>query len=148
MYIIVKNAHLSIILLTFIFFIINFVLMMKGSDKVNNKLLKIGPHILYTLFICTAIYMLSVNPVINLYPIVNGWVPSKLAGLVIYVLSITFALKWAKSTLWRIVGLVSAIFWLAMTIRLGFSDRLKFKGINDDVNAYIDLGKSMIATIC
>jgi uncharacterized membrane protein SirB2 len=145
---IVKNAHLSIILLTFIFFIINFVLMMKGSDKVNNKLLKIGPHILYTLFICTAIYMLSVNPLINLYPIVNGWVPSKLAGLVIYVLSITFALKWAKSTLWRIVGLVSAIFWLAMTIRLGFSDRLKFKGIIDDVNAYIDLGKSMITTMC
>jgi uncharacterized membrane protein SirB2 len=140
---IVKNTHLSIIALTFIFFIINFTLMMKGSNRVNNKLLKIGPHILYALFVCTAVYMLSVNPLINLYPIVNGWVPSKLAGLVIYVLSITFALRWAKSTLWRITGLISVIFWLVMTIRLGFSDRLKFKNID----AYIDQGQSMLSAI-
>jgi uncharacterized membrane protein SirB2 len=140
---IVKNAHLTIIALTFIFFIINFTLMMKGSNMVNNKLLKIGPHILYAFFVCTAVYMLSVNPLINLYPIVNGWVPSKLAGLVIYILSMTFALKWAKSTLWRITGLISAIFWLVMTIRLGFSDRLKFKNLD----AYIDQGQSMLAAI-
>jgi uncharacterized membrane protein SirB2 len=140
---IIKNTHLIIIALTFIFFIINFVLMMKESPMANNKLLKIGPHILYTLFVLTAIYMLSVNPLINLYPIVNGWVPSKLAGFAIYVLSITFALKWAKSRLWRIAGFISALFWLAMTIRLGFSDRLKFK----NVDAYIESGQSFLIAI-
>lgn len=143
MYMIVKNAHLTIISLTFIFFIINFVLMMKASDMVNNKMLKIGPHILYTFFIITAIYLVSVNPLINFYPIVNGWLPSKLAGFVIYVLSITFALKWAKSTLWRIAGLISAVFWFAMTARLGYADHLKFK----DTNAYIELGQSLLVTI-
>ncbi len=117
--------------------------MMKESPMANNKLLKIGPHILYTLFVLTAIYMLSVNPLINLYPIVNGWVPSKLAGFAIYVLSITFALKWAKSRLWRIAGFISALFWLAMTIRLGFSDRLKFK----NVDAYIESGQSFLIAI-
>jgi uncharacterized membrane protein SirB2 len=147
MYMIVKNTHLIIIALTFIFFIINFTLMMKGASMDNNTLLKIGPQILYGLFIGTAIYMLNVNPLINLYPIVNGWVPSKLAGFVIYFLSITFALKWAKSTLWRIAGLISAIFWLAMTIRLGFSDRLKFKGIIEDANTYIELGQPLLVAI-
>ncbi|MFT7561924.1 MAG: putative membrane protein SirB2 [Flavobacteriales bacterium] len=110
---------------------------------VNNKILKIGPHILYAFFIVTAIYMLSVNPLINLYPIVNGWVPSKLTGFAIYVLSITFALKWAKSTLWRIAGLISALFWLAMTIRLGLSDRLKFK----NADAYIESAQSLLVAI-
>lgn len=143
MYMIVKNTHLIIIALTFIFFIINFVLMMKASDMVNNKMLKIGPHILYTFFIITAIYLVSVNPLINFYPIVNGWLPSKLAGFIIYVLSITFALKWAKSTLWRIAGLISAVFWFAMTARLGYADHLKFK----DTNAYIELGQSLLVTI-
>lgn len=143
MYAIVKNIHLIIILLTFIFFVVSFTLLMKRSDLVNNKVLKIGPHILYTFFILTAIYMLSVNPLINLYPIVNGWVPSKLAGFAIYVLSITFALKWAKSTLWRIVGLISVLFWLAMTIRLGFSDRLKFK----NADAYIESGQSLLMAL-
>jgi uncharacterized membrane protein SirB2 len=147
MYMIVKHAHLTIITLTFIFFIINFVLMMKGSDKVNNKLLKIGPHILYTLFIVTFIYLVSVNP-LNLYPFVNGWASSKLGGFVFYVLSITLALKWAKSTLWRIVGLISAVFWLVMSARLGFADHLKVKGVSEDTNAYIEFGQSMLAAIC
>jgi uncharacterized membrane protein SirB2 len=147
MYMIVKHTHLTIIALTFIFFIINFVLTMKGSDKVNNKLLKIGPHILYTLFIFTFIYLVAVNP-LKLYPFVNGWASSKLGGFVLYVLSITFALKWAKSNLWRIVGLISAIFWFIMSARLGFADHLKVKGISEDTNAYIELGQSMLTAIC
>lgn len=147
MYMIVKHTHLTIITLTFIFFIINFVLTMKGSDKVNNKLLKIGPHILYSIFICTFIYLVTVNP-LNLYPFVNGWASSKLAGFVFYVLSITFALKWAKSTPWRIVGFISTVFWLVMSARLGFADHLKSKGISEDTNAYIELGQSMLASIC
>ena len=144
---IVKNTHMIIIALTFIFFIINFVLTMKGSDKVNNKLLKIGPHVLYTLFICTFIYLVVVNP-LNLYPFVNGWASSKLGGFVLYVLSITLALKWAKSTLWRIVGLISAVFWIVMSARLAFADRLKLKGSSEDANAYIDFGQSMLVAIC
>ena len=147
MYMIIKHAHLAIISLTFIFFIINFILTMKGSDKVNNKLLKIGPHILYTLFICTFIYLATVNP-LNLYPFVNGWASSKLGGFVFYLLSITLALRWAKSTVWRYVGLISAVFWLVMSARLGFADHLKVKGMNEETSSYIELGQSMLTAIC
>jgi uncharacterized membrane protein SirB2 len=143
MYMIVKHAHLTIISLTFIFFIINFILTLKGSDKVNNKILKIGPHILYTLFILTFIYLVSV---INLYPFVNSWASSKLGGFVLYILSITFALKWAKSTVWRVVSFISAGFWFAMSAKLGYADHLKVS--NQDSNAYIELGQSMLASIC
>ncbi len=147
MYMIIKHAHLTIIALTFIFFIINFVLTMKGSEKVNHKLLKIGPNILYALFICTFIYLVIVNP-LNLYPFVNGWASSKLAGFVFYVLSITLALKWAKATVWRIVGLISAVFWLLMTARLGFADHIKIKGISQETNAFIELTQTSLAAIC
>jgi len=147
MYMIVKHTHLTIIALTFIFFIINFALTIKGSEKVNHKLLKIGPHILYALFICTFIYLVLVNP-LNLYPFVNGWASSKLAGFVFYVLSITLALKWAKATAWRIVGLISAVFWLLMTARLGFADHIKIKGISEDTNAFIELTQTSLIAIC
>jgi uncharacterized membrane protein SirB2 len=143
MYMIVKNIHLTIISLTFIFFIINFILTIKGSDKVNNKILKIGPHILYTLFILTFIYLVSV---INLYPFVNGWASSKLGGFVLYILSITFALKWAKSTVWRIVSFISAVFWFVMSARLGYADHLKVN--NQDNNVYIEFGQSILTSIC
>lgn len=147
MYMIVKHTHLTIIALTFIFFIINFALTMRGSEKVNHKLLKIGPHILYTLFICTFIYLVIVNP-LNLYPFVNGWASSKLAGFVFYVLSITLALKWAKSTAWRIVGLISTVFWLIMTARLGFADHIKIKGSSESTNAFIELTQTSLTAIC
>jgi uncharacterized membrane protein SirB2 len=147
MYMIVKHAHLTIIVLTFAFFIINLVLTMRHSEKVNNKLLKIGPHVLYTLFVITFIYMVAVNP-LNLYPFVNGWASSKLAGFVLYILSITFALKWAKSNLWRFVGLISAVFWLAMSARLAFADHLKIKGASDGANAYIEFVQSMAVAVC
>ncbi|PKF63742.1 hypothetical protein CW745_02560 [Psychromonas sp. psych-6C06] len=147
MYMIIKHTHLAIIALTFIFFMINFVLTMKESDMVNNKLLKIGPHILYALFICTFIYLLIVNP-LNLYPFVNGWGSSKLAGFVFYVLSITLALKWAKKTLWRIVGLMSALFWLFMTARLGFADHIKIKSMGEDPLAFIELTQISLGAIC
>jgi uncharacterized membrane protein SirB2 len=144
---IVKHAHLTIIVLTFIFFIINFVLTLKNSDMVNNKLLKIGPHILYTLFVASFIYLVIQNP-LNLYPFVNGWASSKLGGFVLYVLSITFALKWAKTTVWRFVGLISAIFWIVMSARLAFAHHLKVKGSSEDPNAYIDFAQSMVLAIC
>jgi uncharacterized membrane protein SirB2 len=120
---------------------------MKGSDKVNNKILKIGPHILYTLFILTFIYLVSVNP-LNLYPFVNGWASSKLGGFVLYILSITLALKWAKSTVWRMVGFISAVFWFVMSARLAYADHLKLKGASEDANAYIELAQSMLVAIC
>ena len=142
MYLIMKHTHLTIIALTLVFFLINFALTLKGSDKVNNKLLKIGPHILYTLFLVTAIYLVLVNP-LQLYPFVNGWASSKLAGFVLYVLSITLALKWAKTNVWRFVGFFSALFWFVMSARLAYAHRLKVKGAGDDVNAYIDTFQSI-----
>jgi uncharacterized membrane protein SirB2 len=136
MYMMIKHLHLTIIVLTFVFFVINLVLTMKASDMAKNKFLKITPHILYTLFVVTFIYLTTV---IELYPFVNGWASSKLAGFVFYVLSITLALKWAKNNMWRIAGAISAVFWLAMTARLGFADRLKVKGAEDDINAYLQI---------
>ncbi|MBF7073931.1 SirB2 family protein [Glaciecola sp. MH2013] len=146
MYTIVKHTHLTIILLTFVFFIINFVLMMRKSPAAQNKVLKIGPHILYTLFVITFIYMISVNP-LKLYPFVNGWASSKLGGFVLYVLSITLALKWAKTNLWRFVGLISAIFWLVMSARLAYAHHLKVKGAEQDTSAYLEQAQIFLTSL-
>ena len=109
---------------------------MKSSDITQRKVLKITPHILYTLFVITFIYLVVMNP-LELYPFVNGWASSKLAGFAIYLLSITFALKWAKNNIWRVAGAICAIFWLVITAQLGFADHIKAKGANENANAHI-----------
>ena len=146
MYMIVKHLHLTIIVLTFVFFVINLTLTMKASDMAKNKFLKISPHILYTLFVVTFIYLAAMNP-LELYPFVNGWASSKLAGFVFYVLSITLALKWAKNNMWRIAGAISAVFWIVVTARLGFADHIKVKGAPEDVNAYFHLLSDTLSAI-
>ncbi|MFT6267770.1 MAG: putative membrane protein SirB2 [Alphaproteobacteria bacterium] len=147
MYEIVKNAHITIILLTVVVFLISFVLTIKISDKVNNKLLKIGPHILYTLFIITFLYMVG-HRVSNELPLSYSWAFSKLGGFVFYVLSITLALKWAKKNIWRFVGLISAIFWLVMSVRLGYSKALMVKIASNNTNSYIEVAQSYALAIC
>lgn len=147
MYEIVKNTHLTIILLTVVLFLVSFVLTLKGSDKVNNKLLKIGPHILYTLFIITFIYLVG-HRMANELPLSYSWAFSKLGGFVFYVLSVALALKWAKKNLWRIVGFVSAIFWIVMSARLGYSKALMVKGANENTSAYIDIAQSYVLAFC
>lgn len=136
MYTIVKHLHISIIVLCYVIFLIHFVLMMKNSEKAKSKLLKISPHILYTLFVITFVYLVWINP-LELIPFAHSWATTKLAGFVFFVLSISFSLKWAKSTAWKVVGLISATFWLFMTARLGFADHLKVKSSDEDVNAAI-----------
>ena len=78
----------------------------------------------------------------------NGWASSKLGGFVLYILSITLALKWAKSKLWRIVGFISAVFWFVMSARLAYADHIKLKGVGEDANAYLELAQSMLVAIC
>jgi len=118
MYMIAKHLHLTAVVLTFIFFVLRFVLLMMQSPALQKKWLKVLPHIFDTLLIITIVW-LCVQ--LSIYPIVNGWASAKLTGLVCYILSMFLALRWAKSNLWRIVGAVSTVFWFVMTLRLGLA---------------------------
>lgn len=123
MYMIAKHLHLTAVILTFIFFLIRFVLLLRHSPVLQQKWLKIVPHIADTLLLVTIVW-LCVQ--LSIYPFVNGWASAKLTGLAFYILSIFFTLRWAKNNTWRIVGAVSTIFWLYMTARLGFAGPAMF----------------------
>jgi len=116
MYEIAKGMHLSAVILTFLFFLIRFALLLKQSPMLQQKWLKITPHIADTLLLVTIIWLVILS---GIYPFMNGWASAKLAGLVFYILSIAFTLRWAKNNIWRMVGAVSVLFWVYMTARLG-----------------------------
>lgn len=123
MYLLAKNLHLIAVILTFTFFVIQFVLLLRKSPVLQQKWIKILPHVSYTLLLITIIW-LCVQ--LSIYPFANGWASAKLAGLVFYILSIFFTLRWAKNNTWRIVGAVSTVFWFYMTGRLGFAGPAMF----------------------
>lgn len=123
MYMIAKNLHLTAVILTFVLFLIRFVLLLRASDVLQQKWLKILPHIVDTLLLVTIVWLCIQ---LSIYPIANGWASAKLTGLVFYILSIFFTLRWAKTNVWRIVGAISTLFWLYMTARLGFAGPAMF----------------------
>ncbi|WP_371195248.1 SirB2 family protein [Glaciecola sp. SC05] len=123
MYMIAKHLHLTAAILTFVFFLIRFALLMRQSPALQQKWLKILPHIFDTLLLVTIVW-LCVQ--LSIYPLVNGWASAKLTGLVFYILSIFLTLRWAKTTTWRIVGAVSVVVWFVMTARLGLAGPAMF----------------------
>ncbi|MFW8590034.1 SirB2 family protein [Glaciecola sp. 2405UD65-10] len=123
MYMFAKHLHLTAIALSFSLFLIRFVLLMRNSPSLQKKWLKITPHIVDTVLIIS-IVLLCVN--LSVYPFVNEWATSKLIGLVLYILSVAFALKWARNNAMRIVGLAGAIAWLAITASIAVSKNTLF----------------------
>nr|WP_136249704.1 SirB2 family protein [Ningiella ruwaisensis] len=114
---IARHLHLTAVALTFLFFIIRFVLLLRASPALDKKWLKITPHIADTLLLISIIWMAIIY---SAYPFLNSWATAKFAGLIFYVGSIVVALRVAKKTHWRILAAISAVFWLVMTARLGF----------------------------
>lgn len=123
MYMIAKHLHLTAAILTFVFFLLRFVLLLRQSPMLQQKWLKILPHVVDTLLIVTIVWLCLQ---LSIYPIANGWASAKLTGLVFYILSIFLTLRWAKTTTWRVVGAVSTVFWFYMTARLGLAGPAMF----------------------
>jgi uncharacterized membrane protein SirB2 len=110
MYEITKHLHLTAMVLSLLLFITRFVLTLRQSPALQKKWLKISPHIVDTLWLVSAGVLCVM---IDQYPFVDAWVSEKLLALVMYMLMVTIALKLAKTTTIRFVGLLGAISWLA-----------------------------------
>jgi len=118
-----KHLHLTAIALSFALFAIRYFLLMRSSKLQHKKWLKITPHIVDTVLIIS-IVLLCVE--LSLYPFVNEWATSKLIGLVLYMLSVAFALKWARNNAMRLVGFAGAVAWLTITASIAVSKNTLF----------------------
>lgn len=117
MYEMAKHIHLTIIVISVSLFIIRFVMLLRESDLLQNKVLKIVPHVIDTGLLASAVWLVTMSPMVN----VDGWLASKIIGLLLYIVSGLFAFKWAKNNRMRILGFLSAMIWLSVTFGVAFS---------------------------
>ncbi len=121
MYMALKHIHLTAVFLSFVVFLIVFTASILRSPLAEKKILKILPHVVYTIILLTAI---TIWVTVNAYSF--EWLASKLLGFVLYVLSISYATKWAKTNRMRYIGLASAFAWLLLTASIAFSKNALF----------------------
>jgi len=117
MYQAVMHIHVAAVVISLAFFSFRFALTLKGSNILQQKWLKITPHVVDTILLATAIWLLTLSSMVE----IDGWVASKVIGVIMYIVSGFFALKWATTNRSRIIGFVCAVIWLMLTASVAFS---------------------------
>lgn len=123
MYEIVKHVHITAVMLSILVFIGRFVLLQFAPRIGNHKVLKIVPHILYTVLLISAVVLCSL---IGVYPLGDMWATQKLIGLLVFAVIGLYSTKWAKTKSMAWGGFFIVLVFFMMTLHVAFSKQPLF----------------------
>ncbi|MET0377623.1 MAG: SirB2 family protein [Spongiibacteraceae bacterium] len=106
MYLTLKMLHMTCALISIAGFIFRGTLRLQGSALLQNKFLKIAPHIVDTVLLLSAI---GLTVTLQQYPFADSWLTAKLLGLLVYIFLGVYTLKIAKTQPARLIAFVLAI---------------------------------------
>jgi len=121
MYLILKSIHATTAILSIAGFIIRGVWMMRSSPLLNERWVKIAPHINDAFLLATAITLVIMT---SQYPGSTTWINAKIIGLVLYIVLGTIALKRGKTKSIRIAAWVMAIVMFAYIVSVALSKNI------------------------
>ncbi len=100
-YLILKYIHISTVAISFLGFIVRGIWMIQSSTLLQQRWVKIAPHINDTILLLTAIALVVITAQ---YPGANSWINAKILALVLYIILGTIALKRGETKKVRIVS--------------------------------------------
>lgn len=117
-YLMLKHAHLTMIGLSVILFLLRAALMLSWPRALNARWLKVFPHVIDTLLLLSAIGLMIV---LSQYPLTHHWLTAKVLGLVGYIGFGTIALKRGKTMKTRLIALVAALLCLGYILAVAMT---------------------------
>jgi uncharacterized membrane protein SirB2 len=106
MYFALKHLHMLCAAISIIGFIVRGALRIQGSNLLQNKFVKIAPHVVDTILLLTAIGLAFS---IQQYPFAHDWLTAKLIGLFVYIGLGVVAMRVAKTQSVRVIAYLAAI---------------------------------------
>ena len=106
MYPILKSLHTILAALTISGFLLRGYWMITESELFRNRVTRIAPHVVDTLFLATAVWMVVE---VQLAPLAQSWLQAKLVGLLAYILLGMLAFRFGRSLEIRIVAFAGAL---------------------------------------
>lgn len=106
MYLILKYVHTLAAIATISGFMLRGIWMLQESEKLQHRVAKIAPHIVDTVFLLAGIGMIWQ---LQLNPLTQTWLLAKFAGLIVYILLGTIAIKRGPTRQIRTLAFVGAI---------------------------------------
>lgn len=117
-YPLLKHAHVLLAGLTLTGFVVRGYWMMTGSDKLRRPVTRVLPHVVDTVFLFSGIAMLVM---VSMNPLTQNWLLAKFAGLIVYVLLGTIAIRRGPSLETRSVAFVAAVATFAYVVGVALS---------------------------
>lgn len=90
MYLILKNTHVALALLSITLFVVRAVWSVNASPQLQQTWARVVPHIIDTLLLASAVYLMIAS---QQYPFADNWLTAKLVALLVYIGLGTCAIK-------------------------------------------------------
>ena len=100
-----KMIHVTCVVISYLLFSLRSVWMMRESDALQYRWVKIAPHLVDSVLLASAI---ALAVLIRQDPINNSWLSAKVAGLLLYIGFGMVALKYGKTRKARIYAWIAA----------------------------------------
>ncbi|OOE54929.1 SirB2 family protein [Salinivibrio kushneri] len=109
-YMALKHTHLLTVVLSLSLFVIRFVWVMRGSEMMNKKWVKVTPHVVDTLLLSTGVALIFVTGFIP-FTESGAWLTEKLTCVLAYIALGFVALHYSRGKLFRTVAFLGALGW-------------------------------------
>lgn len=117
MYMALKHSHMLFATLSILLLVVRFGLSFTSSTLLQSKFLKIVPHVIDTLLLLSAIWLMIT---VSQYPFSTPWLMEKVLGVAAYIACGFMALK-GRTTVLRVLAFLGAIGWLGLIVRLAIT---------------------------
>jgi uncharacterized membrane protein SirB2 len=119
-YLAIKYLHITSVALSGSFFLLRGFWMLRESDMLQQRWVKVLPHIIDTLLLSSALIMVFWSAQ---YPFVQPWLTAKLIALIAYIGLGTVALKRGKTKAVRTWAWVAALATFAYIVAVALTRR-------------------------
>jgi uncharacterized membrane protein SirB2 len=116
--IVLKYFHVSCVALSGVGFVLRGLWMLRDSAMLQARWVKVAPHVIDTLLLGSAISMAVISAQ---YPFALDWLTAKLAGLLVYILCGTMALKRGRTKGQRAVYFAVAMLAFAYIVSVALT---------------------------
>ena len=117
-YLLIRQLHMMTAILIVSLFTLRFMLLMRNSSWIPNRLLKVLPHINDSLLLVLATLLCVI---IQQAPLITPWLSEKVAAVILYIVAGMFALKWSKQRLIQFFWFMIAISMFAYAANIAIN---------------------------
>jgi uncharacterized membrane protein SirB2 len=120
-YLAIKHLHLTFAALSGLLFLTRGIWMLTESALLQQRWVKIVPHVVDTLLLASAVTLVVVS---GQYPFAQNWLTAKLLALFVYIALGTIALKRGKTRQVRIAAFIGAAAVFLYIVKLAVTRQL------------------------